>query len=202
MGGRIFVKRASGSQLVFYDIKDEGVKIQVLCQLQHMESDPAAFEKIHEHIRRGDVVGIVGFPGRTAPRNRPEGELSIFATRLLLLTPCLHQIPSEHYGYRDPEQRYRNRFLDWAMNDSSRQVAWKRDRLIRYLRQYFWDRDFLEVETPILSALAGGATAKPFTTYHNELKRGKTLLLSPIYGDENALANLLECHRALYACCA
>ena len=179
LGGRIFVKRASGSKLVFYDIKDEGVKVQVLCQLQHMDADEAKFEQIHDHIRRGDVVGIVGFPGRTAPRQRAEGELSIFATKLQLLTPCLHQIPSEHYGYRDPEQRFRNRFLDWNMNDASRQVAWKRDHLIRCIRQYFWDRDFLEVETPILSSLAGGATARPFTTYHNELKRDLYMRVAP-----------------------
>ncbi|KAG8532723.1 Protein kinase [Bacidia gigantensis] len=179
LGGRIFVKRASGSKLVFYDIKDEGVKIQVLCQLQKMGDDADAFEKIHEHIRRGDIVGIVGYPGRSTPKTRPEGELSIFATKLLLLTPCLHQIPSEHYGYKDPEQRFRNRFLDWSMNDSSRDVAHKRDLLIRYIRQFFWNLDFHEVETPILSALAGGATAKPFTTYHNELKRDLYMRVAP-----------------------
>lgn len=173
------MKRASGSALVFYDVKDEGVKVQVLCQLQQMGNDAGAFENIHEHIRRGDIVGIVGYPGRTAPRSRSEGELSIFATKLQLLTPCLHQIPSEHYGYKDPEQRYRNRFLDWSMNEPSRQVAIKRDHMIRCIRQYFWDLDFTEVETPILSALAGGATAKPFTTYHNELKRDLYMRVAP-----------------------
>ncbi|KAI5279048.1 lysyl-tRNA synthetase, partial [Ascosphaera aggregata] len=119
IAGRIYTKRVSGAKLVFYDIRAEGVKVQVACQAQNT-SKP--FEPQHEHLRRGDIIGIVGFPGRTNPKNRDNGELSIFATEVVLLSPCLHQIPSEHYGLRDQEQRFRQRYLDLIMNDKSRQI--------------------------------------------------------------------------------
>ena len=109
VAGRIYNKRAAGNKLVFYDIRDEGVKIQVMCQADLASSaDGVPFEAQHEHLRRGDIIGIVGYPGRTAPKNKiekgEEGELSIFATEVILLTPCLHQLPDEYYGFKDQEQ--------------------------------------------------------------------------------------------------
>jgi lysyl-tRNA synthetase class 2 len=86
VGGRIYTKRVSGSKLAFYDIRAEGVKVQVMCQAQEAKGD-VSFEDQHEHLRRGDIVGIIGYPGRTAPQKRPEGELSIFAQEIILLTP-------------------------------------------------------------------------------------------------------------------
>ncbi|KAK3078738.1 hypothetical protein LTS18_006732, partial [Coniosporium uncinatum] len=76
---RIYTKRASGQKLVFYDVRDEGVKVQIMCQSQEAANSSVAFEKQHEHLRRGDIIGVIGYPGRTNPRNRPEGELSIIA---------------------------------------------------------------------------------------------------------------------------
>ena len=109
VGGRIYNKRAAGNKLVFYDIRVDGVKFQVMCQEDLAKSETGVpFESQHEHLRRGDVIGIVGFPGRTAPKNKiekgEEGELSIFATEVILLTPCLHQLPDEYYGFKDQEQ--------------------------------------------------------------------------------------------------
>jgi lysyl-tRNA synthetase class 2 len=86
-----------------------GTQLQVVCQAQLVKEGGTPFEKQHEHIRRGDVIGIVGYAGRTNPKNRlaegKEGELSVFATEIVLLSPCLHMLPSVRFPFADPEQR-------------------------------------------------------------------------------------------------
>jgi lysyl-tRNA synthetase class 2 len=87
--------------------------------------------------------------------------------------------PSEHFGYKDQEQRHRNRFLDLIMNDSTRSTFITRSKVVKYVRKYLDDRDFLEVQTPMMNKIAGGATARPFKTYHNELDMELYMRIAP-----------------------
>ncbi|KAF2837629.1 putative Lysyl-tRNA synthetase [Patellaria atrata CBS 101060] len=178
IGARIYTKRASGTKLRFYDVRAEGTRIQIMCQAQEATGD-VPFEAQHEHLRRGDIIGVIGYPGRTNPQKGGEGELSIFAQQVILLTPCLHQLPGEYYGFKDQEERHRKRYLDLIMNDSTRNTFITRSRMITYIRKFFDSRDFIEVETPMMNAIAGGATAKPFKTYHNELDMELYMRIAP-----------------------
>ncbi|KAI1482256.1 hypothetical protein K445DRAFT_12855 [Daldinia sp. EC12] len=184
VAGRIYNKRASGSKLLFYDIRgNNGVKVQIMCQAQEIREGAPAFEKQHDHIRRGDIIGVIGYPGRTAPKTKlekgEEGELSIFATEVILLSPCLHQLPDEYYGFKDQEQRYRKRYLDLIMNPKTAQTYRTRTKIIKYIRNYLDNAGFEEVETPILNQIAGGATAKPFQSHLNDYNMDIFLRIAP-----------------------
>lgn len=159
VAGRIVAMRNNG---MFIDIQDASGKIQIF---SHKDSTPAEELLKLDLFDLGDIIGVLGTIRRT-----PRGELSIRSKEITLLTKALHPLPEKYHGLQDVEQRYRQRYLDLIATEESLQTLRLRSKIVSLMRAYLeevWGG--IEVETPILHGIMGGASAKPFVTHHNAL---------------------------------
>lgn len=160
--GRIMAIRSMG-KASFMKIQDKTGHMQVFMGIN------VVGKKNYDLFKLADIGDIVGVKG-TIMRTRT-GELSIRAVKFTHLTKCLHPLPEKFHGLTDVEERYRRRYLDLIMNDTSKSVAFLRPKMIRSIQSYLDSHGFVEVETSMLSPILGGASARPFVTHHNALDK-------------------------------
>ena len=170
LAGRIMTLRSFG-KATFFHLQDQSGQIQIFVQKKNLgEEEYAQFKKYDI----GDIVGVQGSLFRTK-----KGELTLDAETVNLVSKSLRPLPEKYHGLKDVEARYRQRYLDLAVNPQSRETFRTRTRIIRGIRDFLDNRGFLEVETPMMQHVPGGAEAKPFTTYHNALDSELYLRIAP-----------------------
>ncbi len=160
VAGRVMAKRVQG-KAGFMDIQDDRGRLQLYVSVNELGQEGLAELKTWDV---GDIVGAEGFVFKT----RTEA-ISVHVQSIQLLAKSLRPLPEKFHGLTDTDQRYRRRYLDLIMNQESRRVFELRSRFIRHVRKYLDERGYLEVETPVLGTIQGGATARPFITHHNTL---------------------------------
>ena len=172
VAGRMMAKRVMG-KIAFVRLQDRSGDIQLVVQRDNL---PAGVFADFKHWDVGDIVGARGRIMRTQ-----KGELSVRADELRLLVKSLRPLPEKYHGLTDTELRYRQRYVDLIMNERSRETFRIRSRIVTYIRAFMEapGRDFLEVETPMLHPIPGGAAARPFVTHHNALDLDMYLRIAP-----------------------
>lgn len=194
LSGRLKLKRVAGKS-TFANIEDDSGNIQVYYSLGSIgEEEYAKFKK---NLEVGDIAQITGYAFITQT-----GEFSIHASKIVLASKALSPLPEKFHGLSDTEIRYRQRYLDMIMNGEVRDDFIKRAKIISGIRKFFEERGFLEVETPMMHPIAGGANARPFITHHNTLDVDFYLKIAPelylkrlIVGGMNAIFEMNRCFR-------